>query len=51
MASVIKDTYGVRKLVLNGCTGAEGIQKMRVATTNDGVKDLFVGDKIEFQTY
>ena len=51
LASVIKDTYGVRKLVLNGCTGAEGIQKMRVATTNDGVKDLFVGDKIEFQTY
>ncbi|MGN1044402.1 MAG: MBL fold metallo-hydrolase [Candidatus Methanomethylophilaceae archaeon] len=51
VASTIKDTYGVRKLILNGCTGAEGIQKMRVATSNDGIKDLFVGDKLEFQTY
>ena len=51
IASEIKESFGVRKIVLNGCTTAEGIQKMRVATSQSSVGEMFVGDKLEFQTY
>lgn len=51
IASEIKESFGVRKLFLNGCTSAEGIQKMRVAVGNSNVNDFFVGDVLEFQTY
>ena len=51
IVSEIKESFGVRKLVMNGCTTAEGIQKMRVAIGNDKVVDLFVGDRLDFQTY
>ena len=51
IASEIKEAFGVRKLILNGATGAEGIQRMRVATSASSVDDLFAGDVLEFQTY
>ena len=51
IASEIREAFGVRKLILNGCTGADGIQKMRVATSMESVKDLFAGESVEFQTY
>lgn len=51
IASEIKDSFGVRKLILNGRTGGEGIQKMRVAINFKAVDDLFIGDKLQFQTY
>lgn len=44
-------TYGIQRFHLNGCTTAEGIQKMRVATSIDSVKDFFAGDRLTFQTY
>lgn len=48
LASEIRDTYGVMRIYLDGCTTAEGIQKMRIATANDKIKDFFVGDVLEF---
>ena len=51
IASEIKESYLVRKLILNGCTGSEGIQRMRVATSSSAIEDFFVGDVLEFQTY
>ena len=48
IASEMQDDYGVRRIYLDGCTTAEGIQKMRVATANDKIKDFFVGDVLEF---
>ena len=51
IASEIREAYSVRKLILNGCTGGEGIQRMRVSTTAFAIEDLFAGDSLEFQTY
>lgn len=51
IASEIREAFGVRKLILNGVTGAEGIQRMRVATSVSSVEDFFAGDVLEFQTY
>ena len=49
VAQTIRDEYGIETIYLNGCTEAEGIQKMRVATTNDTIKDFFAGDILEFE--
>ena len=48
IASVITDDYLIKEIHLNGCTGMEGIQKMRVATSNDKIKDFFVGDELDY---
>ena len=48
VAATIRDIYSVREIHLNGCTGREGIQKMRVATSNDKIKDLFAGDELDY---
>ena len=47
-ASVITETYSIKEIRLNGCTGREGIQKMRVATSNDRIKDFFAGDELDY---
>lgn len=48
IAATIRETYGVKQIHLNGCTAAEGIQKMRVATSNDSIKDFFSGDELDY---
>lgn len=48
VASVLRDEYQLKLLYLNGISGAEGIQKMRVATSKDAIKDFFVGDELDF---
>ncbi len=48
IASVLTDEYSVNELHVNGCTGREGIQKLRVATSNDKIKDFFAGDELVY---
>ncbi len=48
IASVITEEYSVNELYINGCAGREGIQKLRVATSNDKIKDFFAGDELVF---
>ena len=48
IAKQIVQEYGDPALYLNGCTTPEGIQKLRVALSKDGVKDFFVGDVLSF---
>ena len=49
VAQTIRDEFGIERIHLNGCTAMEGIQKMRVATSNDSIKDFFAGDVLEFE--
>ena len=49
VAQTIREEFGIGTIILNGCTAAEGIQKMRVATSNDTIKDFFAGDVLEFE--
>ncbi len=48
IASVITERYSVNLLYINGCAEREGIQKLRVATSNDRIKDFFAGDELTF---
>ena len=48
IADIIIKDYSINELHLNGCTGREGIQKMRVATSNDRIKDFFAGDELDY---
>ena len=48
VARAIVQEYGNPKLYLNGCTTPEGIEKLRVSLSKDGVKDFFVGDVLSF---
>ena len=48
IARSIVQEYDNPKLYLNGCTTPEGIQKLRVSLSKDGVKDFFVGDVLTF---
>ena len=49
IASAITGTYSLNDLHLNGCCGREGIQKMRVATSNSSIKDFFAGDELVYE--
>ena len=48
IAGSITGMYGIGEIYLNGITGREGIQKMRVATSNDKIKDFFGGYELDF---
>ena len=48
VADIIVNTYSVNEIHLNGCTTGEGIQKMRVATSKDKIRDLFTGDELDY---
>ena len=48
VAEIIVNEYSINELHLNGCTTGEGIQKMRVATSNDKIKDFFAGDELDY---
>lgn len=49
IASVLTEEYGIRDLHINGCSSSEGIQKLRVATSNDSIRDFFVGCELVFE--
>ena len=49
VAQTIREEFGIERIHLNGCTAMEGIQKMRVATSNDSIKDFFAGEVLEFE--
>ena len=48
IAKAIVHQYGSPALYLNGCTTPEGIQKLRVSLSKDGVNDFYVGDELSF---
>lgn len=48
IANIITEDFSVNEIHLNGCTRREGIQKMRVATSNDRIKDFFSGDELNY---
>ncbi|NLL94322.1 MAG: MBL fold metallo-hydrolase [Thermoplasmatales archaeon] len=50
MAREVMEKYGGIRLVLNGCTGYDGIHGMRDVFGLDGVGDFYVGMSIAFKT-
>ncbi len=50
MANEILETHGKIRLVLNGCTGYDGIHGMRDVFGLGGVEDFFVGMSVSFKT-
>ena len=49
VAKTIREGFGIEDIRLNGCTAREGIQRMRVATSNDTIKDFFAGEVLEYE--
>lgn len=49
VADALVNGYGIGELHINGCATREGIQKMRVATSNDSVRDFFAGCELEYE--
>ncbi len=48
LAEEIKEICGTPEMYLNGCTTGEGIQKMRIEFSINGVEDFFVGYDLDF---